>query len=112
MCEVLGCVLGILLLLLSSFTRTPLNLERRVSVSGSGRVGGAKWDIIVKLGIGKQGSTLVDTICCRRQEPAAPLLESLADRLRMLEQPQLPTDPTLNGIVQTLPPEVFQSTCL
>ena len=50
--------------------------------------------------------TVVATITCRRQEPAAPLLESLADRLRMLEQPQLPTDPALNGIVQTLPPEV------
>ena len=49
---------------------------------------------------------LFDTITCRRQEPAAPLLESLADRLRMLEQPQLPTDPALNGIVQSLPPEV------
>ena len=47
-----------------------------------------------------------ENISCRRQEPAAPLLESLADRLRMLEQPHLPTDPALNGIVQSLPPEV------
>ena len=80
----------------------------RISASQEQKIEIVKWDIIVKLGIvGKLGSTVVDTTCCRRQEPAAPLLESLADRLRMLEQPQLPTDPTLNGIVQTLPPEVF-----
>jgi len=71
-----------------------LPLERRASVSGTPqqeRAGGEE-----------EAPALT-----RRQEPAAPLLESLADRLLMLEQPQLPTDPALNSIVQTLPPEVL-----
>jgi len=73
-----------------------LPLERRASVSGTPQQERMKGEEE------EEAPALT-----RRQEPAAPLLESLADRLRMLEQPQLPTDPTLNGIVQTLPPEVL-----
>ena len=43
----------------------------------------------------------------RRQEPPAVQLESLADRLLLLEQPRPPADPALQGVVDSLPPEVL-----
>lgn len=68
-----------------------LPLERRPSVSGTpGEEGGEE-----------------EPILTRRQEPPSMQLESLAERLHLLEEPGPAAEPAVAGLVESIPPEVL-----